>query len=137
MNHEEENALHDFLQNQINYVPILLDEELTHKNKKFNHRNDFKGITDIIDDFIKGDNIDRYIVLPGLRGVGKTTILYQIYDYLLNDKKINQNQILYISCDYLKKTMHECDILKAIEYYIREFHNSSIQTLNKRNFSAN
>lgn len=134
MNHEEENALHDFLQNQINYVPILLDEELTHKNKKFNHRNDFKGITDIIDDFIKGDNIDRYIVLPGLRGVGKTTILYQIYDYLLNDKKINQNQILYISCDYLKKTMHECDILKAIEYYIREFHNSSIQTLNKEIF---
>lgn len=134
MNSEEENALHDFLEKQINDIPISLNEDLSYKNKKFNHRSDFNGISDIIDDFVDGDTIDRFIVLPGLRGVGKTTILYQLYDYLLNVKNINQNQILYVSCDYLKKTMAECDILKAIEYYIKEFHYSSIKTLDKEIF---
>lgn len=134
MNSEEENALHDFLEKQINDIPISLNEDLSYKNKKFNHRSDFNGITDIIDDFVDGDTIDRFIVLPGLRGVGKTTILYQLYDYLLNVKNINQNQILYVSCDYLKRTMSECDILKMIEYYISEFHHSSIKTLDKEIF---
>ena len=83
MDSEDKNTLHNYIQNQINNMPSVINEELSYKNAKFNHRTDFEIITEHIDDFLNGDNINRYIVLPGLRGVGKTTILYQTYDYIL------------------------------------------------------
>ena len=71
--------------------------------------------------------------MPGLRGVGKTTILYQIYEYLLKTKNINQNQILYISCDNINK-ITKCDILETIEFYLEEFHHITPRTLKKELF---
>ena len=132
MDMNEKEALDDFLNKQINEMPITINEELIYKNQKFNHRNDFNEITPIIDDFLNGENINRYIVLPGLRGVGKTTILYQLYEYLQN-KNIPQNRILYISCDDINRMM-ECDIFKVIEYYLEEFHNATLRTLDKEIF---
>ncbi len=133
MNIDEKEALDDFLNKQITEMPITINEELKYKNQKFNHRNDFNEIIPIIDDFLNGENINRYIVLPGLRGVGKTTILYQIYEYLQTEKHVNPNQILYLSCDDINRMM-ECDIYKAVEYYLEEFHNSTLRTLDKEIF---
>ncbi len=42
------------------------------------------------------------MVLPGLRGIGKTTLILQAYEYLLKEKNILPNNILYISFDDLK-----------------------------------
>ena len=30
--------------------------------------------------------------MPGLRGVGKTTIIYQLFSYLLNEKQIPKTE---------------------------------------------
>ena len=79
------------------------------------------------------ETINRYIVLPGLRCVGKTTILYQIYEYLEKTKNISPDRILYLSCEDLNWIV-ECNILETIEYYIKEFHNSLIRTLDKEIF---
>ena len=133
MDSEDKNTLHNYIQNQINNMPSVLNEELSYKNEKFNHRTDFEIITEHIDDFINGENINRYIVLPGLRGVGKTTILYQTYDYLLKEKQIPPNQILYISCETLNKLI-KCDVLKTIEQFINEIHQSNLLTLDKKIF---
>lgn len=133
MNSDEKNSLRNYLQKQTTEIPIILDEELTYKNMPFNHRNDFEDITQLIDDFLNGENINRFVVLPGLRGVGKTTILYQIYEYLLKTKNINQNQILYLSCDNINKIM-KCDILETIEFYLEEFHHLTLRTLKKNYF---
>ncbi|RLI92950.1 MAG: hypothetical protein DRO89_01140 [Candidatus Altiarchaeales archaeon] len=47
---------------------------------------------------------NRVIVLPGLRGVGKTTLMLQIYKYLYLTKQIEQDRILYFSAvDELKE----------------------------------
>ena len=121
MDNDEKDALDNYLEKQITEIPLIINEELSYKNQKFNHRNDFDEITPIIDDFLDGENINRFVVLPGLRGVGKTTILYQIYEYLQIEKNINPNQILYISCDDINRMM-ECDIFKVIEYYLEEFY---------------
>ena len=74
-----ENSIHDFLQNQITVVPLSLNNNLSNFGIKFNHRDDFDEITTFIDEFIDGNNVNRFIVLPGLRGVGKTTIPFQVY----------------------------------------------------------
>lgn len=133
MDNDEKDALDNYLEKQITEIPLIINEELSYKNQKFNHRNDFDEITPIIDDFLDGENINRFVVLPGLRGVGKTTILYQIYEYLQIEKNINPNQILYISCDDINRMM-ECDIFKVIEYYLEEFHLSTLRTLDKEIF---
>ena len=125
--------MRNYLQKQTTEMPLILDEDLSYHNEAFNHRNDFKDITKVIDDFLGGDNINRFIVLPGLRGVGKTTILYQVYEYLLKIKNINQNQILYISCDQINK-ITKCDILDTIEFYLDEFHHLTPRTVNKELF---
>ncbi|MBQ9161093.1 MAG: ATP-binding protein [Methanobrevibacter sp.] len=133
MDAEDKNTLHNYIQNQINNMPSMLNEELSYKNEKFTYRSDFKIIIEHVDDFINGDNINRYIVLPGLRGVGKTTMLFQIYDYLLKEKQIPANQILYISCETLNKII-KCDILKTVEQFVSEIHQSSLMTIDEKLF---
>lgn len=45
-------------------------------------RDDLVRIISLIDDFRAGRRQVRWLVLPGLRGVGKTTMLAQTYDRL-------------------------------------------------------
>ena len=133
MNPENEDSFYDFLQSQITDTPLSLNNELSNMGVKFNHRDDFDEIKLLMDEFIDGNNVNRYIALPGLRGVGKTTILFQAYDYLLNQKNINPEQILYFSCEELNK-IEDCDIYDTVKYYLKTFHNSSLQTLNEKIF---
>lgn len=47
---------------------------------------------------LKHESIRRFIVLSGVRRVGKTTILYQLIDYLI-EGGVNPANILYVSFD--------------------------------------
>ena len=58
----------------------------------------------------------QIIVLKGIRRVGKTTIMYQIIDYLIQERKINPYQILYFSFD---EDIQEIDeIIKEYEHKV-------------------
>lgn len=46
-----------YIRNQILSVPMKLNQELTHKDKKFNKRSDYDNIIKYIDNFLEGDNI--------------------------------------------------------------------------------
>ena len=119
-----------YIRNQILTMPMKVNQELTHKNKKFNQRSDYDNIIRYIDNFLEGENMNRFLVLPGLRDVGKTTILFQAYEYLLKEKNINQQNILYFSCDRLKRT-GEANIFDVVNYYCETFHNSIFETLSE------
>ncbi|KZX12294.1 AAA family ATPase [Methanobrevibacter oralis] len=80
------------------------------------------------------NKINRFIVLPGLRGVGKTTILYQLYDYLIKEHNILPNQILYLSCEDLN-SLTDCNILQTINIYLKDHHDATLRTLNKKKYS--
>ena len=58
-------------------MPKIISSKLSSNNKKLNHRTDYFRIKEYIDNFLNGNNQNRFIVMPGLRGVGKTTILLQ------------------------------------------------------------
>ena len=117
-----------YIRNQILTMPLKINQELTSKNKKFNKRSDYDNIVNYVDNFLKGGNLNRFLVLPGLRDVGKTTILFQVYEYLLKNNNINPNNILYFSCDRLKRT-GTVNVFDTINYYCETFHNSIIDTL--------
>ena len=123
----------NFINNEITTVPINLNRKITKNNKKFGYKDEFYEIKGFMDDFLDGYDMNRYIVLPGLRGVGKTTILYQIYDYLMKEKNINQNQIFYLSCEKLNERF-EFKILDVIESFIKFHHDSTLRTLDKEIF---
>ena len=50
----------------------------------------------------KGAEENRIIILPGLRGAGKTTMLLQLYEFLVKKQNINIEKVLYFSTDELK-----------------------------------
>jgi len=100
-----------------------IKEELAYNNIKFNTRLDFDRICEYIDDFLMGNNINRYILLPGIRGVGKSTMLFQTYEYLLKTKNVNPQNILYISSDNLKQ-MCNSSILDAVTSYLDIYHHT-------------
>ena len=56
-------------------MPKIISSKLSSNNKKLNHRTDYFRIKEYIDNFLNGNNQNRFIVMPGLRGVGKTTMV--------------------------------------------------------------
>lgn len=71
--------------------------------------------------------------MPGLRGVGKSTILYQIYDYLINTQNIDNNNILFLDVDELTSN-YNAQIQDVFQKYIEYYHNSIPTTLEEKIF---
>ncbi len=58
----------------------------------------FHDLVDRIDAFRNGDVIIRWMILAGLRGMGKTTLLAQAYQHLL-ESGVPRNRILFLSVE--------------------------------------
>ena len=118
-----------------NYITLKQNEvpNLIKKVQDFNYKGDYYQIKKYLDDFSNGKDIHRVIVMPGLRGVGKTTILLQLYNYLLNEKKIPNENILYISMDQIVGYF-DINLLKFIDIFLETKHNTSQVNLDKKLF---
>lgn len=119
-----------YIKYQVSTAPMKLNFELSNGDKKFNKRFDYENIIKYVDDFLDGENLNRFLVLPGMSGVGKTTLLFQIYEYLQKEKGINPQNILYFSCNRLKK-LGKVDIVNVVNFYLEIYHNESMKTLSQ------
>ncbi|GAA5818667.1 MAG: ATP-binding protein [Methanobrevibacter sp. CfCl-M3] len=122
-----------FISRQITTVPVQVEEKTYINSEKLNYRENFYNLKKYIDDFLSGNIHNRFITMPGLRGVGKSTLLFQLYDYLLNEKNIAKERILYLSTDLLKSFLDE-DIYNAVEVFINEIHLKTPITLDEEVF---
>lgn len=104
---------HQLLQGNTRLKSYVLDEI---KKTPYPKRNIFIKTEKYINDFIKGNPDQRWIIIPGLRGVGKTTILAQIYFHFLN-KPVDNQHIIYISLDEVTNLLDLSlkDVLEAYE----------------------
>lgn len=118
MNTRLEETLINYINEKIISNTLQIKKHTTFNNEKLHHRFVFKRVIKYVEDFLTGDTYHRMITIPGLRGVGKTTILFQVYDYLLK-KGVDNSRILYINTEDLMK-IHDADILKACEIFIKE-----------------
>lgn len=59
-------------------------------------------------------DIKRAILLSGARRTGKTTIMYQMIDYLINSQKITPNKIIFLSFDHPLLKMTNIEIVLDI-----------------------
>lgn len=104
------------------------------KFKKLHHRKIYYDIIDRVDKFIESEEYpNRFITMPGLRGLGKSTIIYQIYDYLINEKGIEADDILYLDVDELLLNFNT-DIKTVFEVFLEYYHNTIPVALEKKLF---
>jgi len=95
--------------------------------KDGNVKKDLVGIRrEIFYEIIKYIDKKQIIAIKGQRRVGKTTLMYQIIDFLLNEKKIEKYRILYFSFDE-----EVYDIDEIIEQYQKEILKDRIEKFDK------
>lgn len=123
----------NFINESSSNMPYVLKDKLIRDGKKLKYGFEFEEIKNSIDEFIEGNELNRFIVLPGIRGVGKTTLLYQAYYYLLNEKHILPNQIIYLSCDDLNNIV-DCNIREIVDIYLNNQFNTQLRLLDKEIF---
>jgi hypothetical protein len=120
----------DYILARLREGPRLAQDQTQRKGKKFKHRSAFLKLKKHADNFLDADNENRFIIMPGLRGVGKTTLLFQLYDYLTNEKGIEQDRVLYMSTDHLSEYLGG-KIIDAVDVFIGEVHQKTPATLDK------
>lgn len=111
-----------YVQNQLVQAPFRLKSYTENEQgKKYPQRNIYIKVDKYVRDFLHAPNVqDRWIIIPGLRGVGKTTILAQLY--LNYYQEVGDRRMLYISLDEVVNVLGSSlkDVLTAYERIIGE-----------------
>ncbi|MBO3840627.1 MAG: ATP-binding protein [Thermoproteota archaeon] len=123
----EKKLIRSYLEAKLAETPILAKERT---QELFGKRRVYSRIEKYVNDFLSGEVENRVVILPGLRGVGKTTILLQIYNYLTQVKKVEQARVLYFSADELKDYLG-AKISEAIKVFVEDIWNTSLTSLDK------
>lgn len=111
-----------YLRKKIHFNENNVKKRIKINDKKLKERIVFKDIIKYVDDFLKKDVYHRIITLPGLRGVGKTTLLFQVYNYLL-EQGISKERILYLNTEELME-FPDTNLLSTIKIFIEDIHDS-------------
>jgi len=82
------------------------------QNNKYPNRNIFIKIQSYLNQFLVGNKSYRWVALTGLRGAGKTTIMYQLY----HAKKNIDGYFLILSVDEITQTL-ESNINEVINVF--------------------
>jgi len=134
----------DYLEERMNAAPILAKE---HTKEVFAERSMILRMMSFANSFFEGRGGDaRIIILYGLRGIGKSTILYQMYNRLrtgnfnntlIKSKEVPQENILYLSIDQTllsTQKKSESPIYDAVKNFCEQIHNQKLESLNKKLF---
>jgi len=113
----EKSTLVSYLEKQISTAPDRLYANTIDKNgKKLLDRFISIRVKKFLADFQKGNNIEnRWIIIPGFRGTGKTTLLSQLYHMLL-EQGVARDRVLYLSLDEITKLL-QSNLYEIIEIY--------------------
>ena len=122
-----------YLLAKIAEMPEQAEDRLKTREAPFKPIRTYVKLKKQADEFLEGKNTEsRLIIMPGLRGVGKTTLLFQLYKHL-REKGVEKNRLLYLSADDLKSYLGK-NILDAADTFITEIHRASFPSLKKEIF---
>lgn len=115
----DEYEIRSYLLNLLKTTPQLIKLIFQTNYAHLTQRRLYHELKYYLDEFIKKPNQKKFFVIPGLRGVGKSTILYQLYDYLINTLEISSNQVLLLDLENLKYEKN-LNILDYINVFIKD-----------------
>ena len=121
-----------FILKQIQTTPYLAYNFLKTQDIQYKPRNSFDDLKKYVDDFLNGYDENRFIVMPGLRGVGKSTLIFQTYNYLV-ERGIEENRILYVPVDQLN-SLPNAKLNELIDVFVEDIHHKYPATLDKELF---
>ncbi len=100
-----------------------------------NERLKFEELKKHADNFldIDGEYYNRFIMMSGLRGVGKTTMIYQLYDYLLKQRDIPERNMFYLDLHDLT-SVYDVGIKGVFDAYLEDIHQTIPANLNDKVF---
>ncbi|RAP51777.1 MAG: hypothetical protein BZ138_04360, partial [Methanosphaera sp. rholeuAM270] len=131
---EKETLILNYLNEELEDIPNIIYDNLSINNQEyFNSRSELAIIKEEIDNYLNGYINGRFMVLPGIRGVGKTTLLYETYNYLTRNKNISPSQVLYISYDEISH-IAQTNIKEVIDIYLKNKHDTKLSLLKKKIF---
>lgn len=109
-----------YVQHQLNLAKSRLQGHITGPSGKlYPKRYIYIKLEKYVQDFITAQSHQRWLLLPGLRGIGKTTVFSQLFLQLL--QKIEPLRVLYISLDEAELlNLNLLDILSAYEQILGE-----------------
>lgn len=123
----DEFEIRSYLLNLINIGPKSIETKLKYEYKYLKQRREFFQLKEYVDNFLESINSDKFFVMPGLRGVGKTTIIYQLYDYLINTKQIESKRVLYLDLERLKDVSN-FKLIDFLDVFIKELNEEYLFT---------
>lgn len=121
-----------YIVKQIQTTPYIANNFLQAQNIQFKPRNSFEDLKRYVNNFLKGYDENRLITMPGLRGIGKSTLIFQIYNYLISNG-IEKNRILYVSLDQLN-SLPNANLNDLIDVFVEDVHHKYPATLDKELF---
>ncbi len=84
------------------------------QDRRYPFRSFYSHLIQSIDGFLKQKSTKNHlIVMPGLRGTGKTTLLFQAFNYLKEEKQVKN--VLYLTCDDL--VLHDMALADVLAVY--------------------
>lgn len=111
-----------YVQNQLVQAPFRLKQYTQDdQGKKYPQRHIYIKIDKYLRDFLHSPNArERWVIIPGLRGVGKTTILAQLFSNHIQES--GERRMLYISLDEVVNVLGSSlkDVLVAYEKILGE-----------------
>lgn len=120
----EEDELLLYLQRQITLGRTRLKKYVANnRGKQYPQRNIFVKTKQYIEDFLKGKDGKRWIIIPGLRGTGKTTILAQTYYWLHGSEYKDSINLIYFSLNEAVDTF-DASLKTILAEYERIIHGS-------------
>ncbi|HLD83523.1 MAG TPA: AAA family ATPase [archaeon] len=134
-----------YLQERINAIRVLAKDNT--ENNTLTERPILFRLMKFANAFLEGTGDSRIIVIYGLRGIGKSTILYQIYNRLVSgrffsqlepSKCVPQENILYLSIDQTLLLPFGKDvkspIYDAVKNFCEQIHKQTLASLDKKLF---
>lgn len=124
----KEDIILGYLTNQLSLLPSLASQ-YTNSNKH-PHRISFLNLRRYVSNFFEGKQ-ERLVILPGLRGVGKTTLLFQIYEFIKSKGLVEQDHLIYLTCDDIVKRLN-ANIDEVINVYEQKMIGEAFETHKKK-----
>ncbi len=127
-----EDKTKNYIVTKLKDAPYLAAAYTSSGKTSYLHRHIFYKLKKYIEDFISGKSEERWIILYGLRGIGKTTIIYQMYKEIIL-KGIDKTDVFCLSVDELTSYAN-ASLAEAITAYFSEIQKTSITHLQKKVF---
>jgi len=125
MEQAKEDLILGYLTNQIALLPSLAKQYTQGKATRIS----FLKLKSLTEKFIKTGIGERVVLMPGLRGVGKTTLLLQLYEHI---KRIDEDlDVIYLSCDNLTKQLNS-NLQENLAIYEKKILSKPFETLSKK-----